>query len=289
MAPKAPVVPVPLTAPRTGLLAVAPTIDDPDLRWVDGFEWAPEGGNLSGVSAVSCLGSTDSRTPGSPAAVASNDPVYVWASEECSTIGYARRDWIGRVQRALLAEQSYRIALELWAGAENTQHSLGNGQLASPTADNVFYSKAPEDGFACMDGLLTARLRNRQGMIHVTPGLLATLWHLNAVYRDGGMWMSPNQNIVVADAGYTGTGPQGEYVTTDQWMYGTDMIRLRLGPVETFPASLDDQQVLAAYVDRQTNDLEVWAGRFIGVEWDQIVHLAGQVTTDMCVDAAPAS
>lgn len=125
-------------------------------------------------------------------------------------------------------------------------------------------------------------------MIHVTAGLLTTLYSLQLVWRDGTQWVTPNGHVVVADAGYTGSGPQGEGGTATQWAYATDMIRFRYGPIDVLPSS-DSAEAIAQVVDRTNNDFTAWAGQFIGTEWDGLCHLATQFTTDLCVDAAPGS
>lgn len=275
----------PQRAPRPGvsssLLAVAPTIDDPELRWLDGITWEPEGCTVADSAVVECLGNTSQLTPDAAGDVEAANPIYLWASDTCSALQYQSRDWIGRATRALDAAESFLLARELWTGTKVQAEGWDNQFLTS--GDSTIYASgfplAVDLAMSAMDGELTTCLRNRQGMIHVRPHMLPYLIAADLVWMSGTTWLSPNGHLIVADAGYTGSQPVGEDApeVTDQWIYGTDMIYTRLGPVQTLPRAVTDEN-LVEVMDRDTNDITVWAGRFATWQWDHCCHIAVQVT-----------
>lgn len=280
----------PLRAPRPGvssaLLVVAPSIDDSTMRWVDGVQWSPEGCGPAGAELIPCAGNSELLTADDNEPVQRAHSVYLWAARECSTLGLLDEsiDYLGRVRRALERDESFLLATQLWGGElldEPTRTLTGTTGEADTlptvvTAGELLAAHA----FAVLDGELTECARNGQGMIHMSPLVLARLVAAQAVWMSGTTWLSPNGHIIVADAGYDGSPPAGTAPEADtQWMYATDMIWTRRGPLETVPKQLATPEDLAQIVDRSTNDFTVWAGRFALWQWDACCHLAAQLDT----------
>ncbi len=270
-------------APRSGLalLVAAPTIDSPDDRWIDSFTWQPEVADGASSSGIVCAG-TAAREPGDQPAAEVFDPWLVWVGERCSTKGWRARDWAGRARRALEAQQSALVAAEFWSGTIGV--SAGNAHLAASTAE-VLSVAAVSSAVALtwLDAALTRRLANRQGMIHARPELVALWMNEQPVRFDGNTVLSPLGHLVVADAGYTGDGPRPTSEgalqaadSTSQWAYATDIPSFRLSAAEVLPASLTEPGI-GQGVDRELNNLTVWAQRIVGIQWDRHAHLACEV------------
>jgi hypothetical protein len=67
-------------------------------------------------------------------------------------------------------------------------------------------------------------------------------------------------------------------------MYGTPMIRVRLGTVEVIPGDLSDARNLAIALDYPVNTIAVYAGRLAGYQWDnECTHLAAEVALPICL------
>ncbi len=274
--------------PAYGLLAAAPTIEDADLRWAGGWEFQPEGCGIGGRDSIACAGNTGVMNPERGPAIISGDPVWIWGGDECSTFGTMDRDWQGRARRQLQVIESYELAQELWDGTVTVADSLDNRYLAGPGADSDTVTNGPSSpvtALACVESALAAALFGAQGMVHVTNQLLTYMVGSQLVTRQGGLWVTPNGHIVVADAGYSGDGPGGGAATTDyQWMYGTPIIQVRLGPVQVIPGSLDTARDLAAAMDRSVNTIVVLAGRIAGFQWSsECAHIAAQVNVGICL------
>lgn len=263
----------PATPPRYSLLVAATAVDDSASRWeIGGITWAPEQCAGGGVAAVDCLGNTAALNVPSNPANAEADPFLVWAGDKCSAIGYQARDYEGRARRLLEATQSARVAAEFWSGDLSAAESLDNTPLADVSADTV--TTAEQDVvkvFGLLEGALADCGDGRRGMIHVTPQVLLHARSQYIVESAGQLWVTPLGTIVVADAGYDGTGPNGEPATATQWAYATSMVQVRLSSIVVTPENF------AEAFDRSVNTVEYRVGRLALVQWDQCCHFAAEV------------
>jgi hypothetical protein len=266
LGPLTPIPAPPNRQPNTGLLSLAerPTVvadDNPgpgqvSARWVGGFGFEPEACDAGQSFEIDCVvygvgesKAIDLATDPNAAAVTYSPVVFVVA-DACSTMT-RERDRRGRVIRHLMSVESEKLAQLLWTG-EVTDTVIGDlplsrMHLADGNATELAAGAAMDfvHGFAVMDQFLTTCLHNVQGMIHMTPYTLARLVERGAVLEVNGRLLSPNGNLLVADAGYTGGGPRptpaqalpaapdmDAAVPPDQWIYGTPMVHVLLGDPE---------------------------------------------------------
>jgi len=270
--------------PLYGLVAAAKVIND-GVTWEDGFKFAPESCGVSGKKALNCFGGFDTPMEGSDNRDAiEGDPFVIWAADQCTTLTRGR-DRQARARRQLEITRSFQIASELWDGELAQDEDLANRFLVD-TASDVLTNGAIDvlDALACVEQGIATYGRGARGMVHMTPQVLVHLRGAQAIDLSGTTWVTPNGNIVVADAGYSGAGPLsgGSPVPAGatQWIYGTSMIALRMSAVETLPASEDDP---VSGVTRATNDLTVYAQQLVAYEWDECVHVAAEVDVPTCL------
>lgn len=282
--------PVPAQPPRYGLLVAAPVTPTPPglpsgQRWQAGVSWNPEQCGVSGRAAIECAGGTIELHPGANAARVDADPFLVWASDQCSPFGFAARDWSGRATRQLEATQSFQIAQELWTGTLSTAEGLDNRALTDSASDTVTNGPASIlDGFACLEQALGQCAQGRRGMIHVTPQVLAHLVTNNTVRVEGAQYLSPLGNIVVADAGYDGSGPGGVAASTSQWAYATGIIAVTLESSATLvPGDIAQAQAMAQALRRTDNTLTVFAQKLAMYQWDECCHIAAELDLPVCL------
>lgn len=272
--------PVPAAAPRVGLIASARTDLSLPARWNNGFSYEPEN-YCSANGVVDPCESSKTVTPGGRDVV-TVDPVVLWAADVCTTLGM--RDRLGRARRRLQACQSKLLAGELWEGTlSQASSNVDNKYLASPAANTVSLdSLAVSDGLACMEDALAACSCSRS-MIHVTNGLMTYLNRENLVTRVGDMFITANDTIVVADNGYTGTGPEGQAAVTGAvWAYGTDIVNVALDEVQVFPGS--DIEAMGRTDGLYDNSLTYRAERLAAAWWDGCCHIAVPFDIDVCSD-----
>lgn len=293
MARREPITPPPATQARYSLLVAAGANGQTagDDRWGRGAVWTPEGCGAGGIAPADC-GVSAERNPPARSGQATADPFYVWAADECDSQGFAARDWQGRARRRLEATQSYQVALEFWAGA-HTRDRAAASVIDSPAPFLADTDQVVDDNLEAAraigvaEALAMACSEGRRIMIHVPIAVLQAAIDSGAGYimRDtGGVLTTAMGNIVVADAGYIGTGPIGPdgSNTPDNstlWIFTSQLVQIRLGAVEMLPASLQDAQGWAEALDRGRNDVTVWAQRLALYQLDPCCRIA--LSTDV--------
>jgi hypothetical protein len=231
-------------------------------RWANGLQWLPElirdGTTAFGARELLC--STASISPTIKPEIEEADPFMVYAYDVCSKFEDAGdpRDRDGRARRLLEATQSASIAAELWSGVITQAQSLQNTWLAK-TGVTLATSSAltPQKALARLDKAIAVNMSNGRGMIHCTVEVLDRLVDLNAVRREGTLWLTGFDNIVVADAGYT--GDRSGQSAAEEWMIATTLVEIRVGPILT--TSADVNYDADGIFDRTLNDVVVWAQR----------------------------
>jgi hypothetical protein len=270
----------PAQPPRYSLLIAAEVQDGspnaPGEEWAEGTQFRPEacGPGAGGRHPVVC-NLNDAREPGDLPAVVESDPFYVWAADRCSTLGSVGRDFAARARRQLLATRSAEVAAEVWGG------SLGLAQRSLADLASDVVTDGPSSlvtVFANLEAALAACYRGRRGMVHVTPQVLVHAIAAQVILPAGNQWVTATGHLVVADAGYDGSGPDGSPADSDgQWAYATSWMRFRTGPVETVPNTGAAAADLAQSLSLRVNDLAVYAQQLAMWEWDYCCHVAAEV------------
>lgn len=266
---------VPASPPTTGLVASADRPPDDDTRWESGISWIPErcGSPYQLVpwcSADDPASYTEPRVSG-----AYYRPVGVRFADECTTLG-GELD-TERLRRIAEATTPFVIARELWDGTLSQTDSyvvrgdtLTNRYLASSDADTVGSSAvALLAALAALEQAAMEASRGQQVMLHLPVLLTGSLGEY--VRRVGTRLLTRQDNVVVVDAGYPGTGPAGEEVETTAWAYATTPVQVRWSPLQV-------QSAPAQTVDRAVNTVTAWAERVFTAYWDPCVHLATEIT-----------
>jgi hypothetical protein len=273
---------IPRQPPAYSLVIAAPDYDEASIGddWVAGVAWSPEGCGGGGRLATTCVGDTTAMSATSRSGATTITPFLVYAADECSATGFQAADYIGRAGRLLANTQSFQIAEELWDGSLAGQ--LGNTALASTGADVLSAGAVTVlEGIGLIEAGIAHYGHGVRGMIHVTPQVLHHAHADGGLERAGGAWVTAMGNIVVADAGYSGNGVDGQHKAgATQWIYGTEVIPILMGPVGYLPVedlATDPAGFMAGALDRATNTVRVYANRFAGWLWDECIHVAAEV------------
>lgn len=229
-APRAAIAPPMAMPPRVGLLPTIAAIQ-PDTgagsaesgadRWGAGFAYNPENCGLVGTADPCNPGAWE--VPDNLDEV-QGDPFEVWAGDKCSP--FQPREYQARARRQLRAAASYQIARELWRGDLGATAGWANRPLADPASDVL--TDGPTsivDALACLEQAMGNCLHGGRGMIHVTRQQAIFMVSHQLVRREGQLLLTPLDTFVVADAGYDGTGPNGEAPAEGSvWCYGTSIV-----------------------------------------------------------------
>lgn len=278
------VTPPAIQPPRVSLLASAEEVND-GARWTAGVTFEPYGcGHNGGVLPVCVTEDSeyDDKNFESEHRVIEVEPFVAWYGDSCSTATFLSRDFADRASRAFLAAESALIARELWAGDIAASEGFPNPYLGDGNATTVALGYGPSMSLTLLQQALADLLPGR-GMIHATRDL-ASLWYESGIIRrEGTLLLDAFDNIVVADAGYPGSGPDGENRTlTTSYAYGTDVVQVRRdGQVRLLPGVED----YAAAMNRDTNLIEWRAERIVMAYWPGCAQVV--VGVDHCAVDCP--
>lgn len=255
-----------------------------EMRWANGISWSPEScADAVAFDPCAALGTTtgmsDSDNP--RPAVRNYTPFSLDVHDRCSTYGWQRNDYEARARRMMAARESKGVAKEFWVGAASptNSHLASTGPNAGPdTVTTVGTALSPRNGLAAIAQAL-GDANGGAGMIHMRLRLLQYLFSINALRYESGKFYTATGAQVVGDAGYPGTGPNGQAVANasgaiTEWIFGTDLVEIHRGPVDVFAKTLSYQSVKLT-----TNDEIVRAQRLYAPLWNGCALLAASITT----------
>lgn len=252
-----------LTPPRISLLTAADLVVMTEERWNAGFDLIEEGCEDVKVFAVCPPENATPKTVDGGGANQTFEPYVLYATDACSTFGSQRRAFYDRAQRKLLTGEAAALEEILWTGSFDGTSLPGNPNLAGDSSTIASPVTAAKDAFAVLEQHI-AECSATQGMIHVRPQVLVALLEARAIRREGNVYLSPLDNLVVGGRGYPGTGPAGQAVGATEWMYGhPGIVQVRRGPVIRL-----GEESLANSVNRLTNDRLVVVERAAHVALD---------------------
>lgn len=264
--------------PRYGIDAAAatPPTGEGD-RWLGGIRYEPAACFDPGRTPL------DLCDPGSKDASANADqvdyrPFAIYGIDECSAVDRGRnREALAR--QNLEGTRSFQIARELWAGALADAKSYPNRWFTDGTADTVSSSAmTPAEALGCLEDALGDCLGGARGMIHATRKTVTAWAEANLVQISGpGIITTIFDTIVVPDAGYPGTGPDGEPVVDGSvWAYGTSLVTVRRSPVQVLGANEAERMT------RSVNTITTIVEQVVAATWDGCCLLAVELDLPIC-------
>lgn len=262
----------PLLPPRVSLLTSADVVDNDTPRWEGGHAYFPETCDLASIDTI-CPSPDQYGTVTGTEAQIEVDPFFVYSIDKSSAFNRITRDFHGRAQRNILASEAYLIEQEFMS---NTL-GLPNPYILDPAIiKSVVTSSAaaPWHALAHVEQAAATALVGERILIHMRPQILITLAAANLVRREGNVWLTPMDSIVVPGRGYPGTGPAGQpAIEGSEWIYATGRVQIRRGPIEFLPEQLEKtpdnpQGIPQSAVNRQTNDITVAAQRVVSVSFN---------------------
>lgn len=282
-----PVDPPRIQPPRVSLLASAEEVND-GTRWTAGLTFEPYGcGYNGGISAVCSSAETSTlyreKSFDSEHRVIEVEPWVAWYGDSCSTATFRSRNFVDRATTAFLAAESALIASELWSGDIANAEGYPNPYFGDGNADVVSGAYPAALALSRLQWELAQSLTGR-GMIHATRDVATAWYEAGGIRREGALLLDVYDNIIVADSGYPGTGPNGEARTdTTAWAFATDLVQVRRdGQVRLLPGDGD----YAAAMDRDTNLIEWRAERIVAAYWSVCAQVAVEV--DLCAVECPS-
>lgn len=264
-------------APPHSLIRAAVTNRDAD-EWERGLHYVPE--TCGGYRALSdCTAEElDRGAEGGVADAVIYRPWDLQVQDPCaSSFGYDEEAVTARLQRAADAVESYAIARELWTGDLSQQEATALGGDAEPnlhlTLSPTVVSAQPVSPKRALGLLQEAAgdaFHGQQVYLHVARAAEPFLPDLTKV---GNLLYTRLDNVVVADAGYPGTPPQGTAPADGvSWVYATGPVVVRHSPL------LMDDRALASVIDTRTNTVRRTASKRVAATFDTCAYFAVPIT-----------
>jgi hypothetical protein len=241
--------------------------------WMSGFAWASD--LCPATQGFNPCAELTEPPPDGSTGLVYVVPVGYRVGFECTTLSGRFDDERARRQAERVA--SYVAARELWTGDLSKQdpYDLPNGGLAdqvNPHLEQVEVANrlaaAPDAmaGIAELEAAVGDATLGGPVFIHGNPALISPI--ADRLERVGNELRTKTGAIVIPDAGYPGTGPDG---TGSGWLYATGPVAVRLGEITSELAP-------ATTTDRRTNRRRVIAERMFAVAFDPCALFAVQVT-----------
>lgn len=181
------------------------------------------------------------------------------------TWGFLRQDYPAVPARLLEDATEFSVEREFWTGsALSTNPHLA---MSSATLVNTGTALGTKRALAALEQEALEHTLGQRVMIHASAEVV-TMWMGDGTLADdGGTIVTKSKgNVVVAGAGYPGTGPSGDTHETPEdghsWAYATGMVDVRLTDVVVSPDKL------AMALAPGTNEVTYRASRFAAVSFD---------------------
>lgn len=264
-------VPAPtLAPPRVGLLASAEIITDPNLRWEGGYFYVPPlaTGWSSNFPLEFCESNWGAISTCEPTTV---QPFLSVVGEKTSTFNKSSKDLYSRTRETLLANEAWVVEYMFINGG-----GIDMPHLMNPT--NIFDGatagfESAIDAFAKIDQSANGGYTGERWMIFVGARTLAHLLRHQVVRRDGNIYRSPYDTIVVPMLSSLPTPPsEAAPSATEEYMYATSMVQIRRSELIVLPEPVAPTEgnpfgYPASAIDRSTNLITVSTQRIYGISF----------------------
>lgn len=263
----------PITPFPTGLLRSAAITGHDDIHFGSALEWPPE--NCTNATVLDPCSAALLPTATNRPAKIRFDAFAVHTYDVCSAFGWQTAEYEARARRAIAARESKAVEAEWWTGTlfSTNPHLAKAAGANGPNATTLAGGAAQSLRISL--AFLVQELADRNGgagMIHCRP-FLAQMWYgLQLLRVDGaGKLWTVTGNQVVPGAGYPGTGPAAEVVTTtSEWAFATDEVAVhRSSDVAVFGAGANAESIY-----KDTNTVLNRAERLYALTFNGCVNVA---------------
>lgn len=211
----APVEPIPADRPTHGTLVAAAITPQDGVRWQDGVSWRPER-CPQGRTFDPCGSEFEDPPAGDgDGGLAFHRPTAFRVEDHCSTRSGRGPEGQARVRRQAESATSFFVARELETGSQTLLNPYGtpfgvtqsNAYLASPAAEVITGTWDPIVGLGVLEEVARAAALGLQVFIHMPIRVAEIISNQGGLIAEGPLLRTHTGARVVADAGYSGRGP----------------------------------------------------------------------------------
>jgi hypothetical protein len=254
-----------------GLLSSIEPIYLDDKHWQAGIEWESD-----------CSIEVNSTLPPCPAPVAAKaedggllfchaDPFTVYGNYKCSTGGRPAGDSRAISAHRLDRNKERGVEQIFWTGMSSVGPINPSLQGGNESCMVLPVDLTPINGSLDIIGAIAALESNIAdcipgglGVIHVNYGVLPYLVHnLLARKENDGNFYTPSGQLVIAGAGYPGSGPGNVPASPGEtWVFATGPIAVYASDIFFTPSDISQA------IDRSLNNISFYAEQTYSVIWE---------------------
>lgn len=262
--------------PRSSLLTAAEVITDSTVRWEGGYVTVPPMNSYFGTYVLSVCGDyTNLASPrNSDCEPILTDPFVIYSSEATSSFNRQKKDLYQSTLDNLLAIEPYYVESEFLFNSlgSNSPYLFNPANNFMPATTSSAGPFSVADGIGFMDfGIQNTVIEAMRPMIIVSRRMMAHLTKNLVVRREGNLWLSPSDHVVVPVAAFNGLGPNGQAPTlTTEYIYAVTGVQIRRSEIVVIPERVDPTDgnpfgYPASAVDRSNNNIAVTTQRLYGI------------------------
>lgn len=251
------------------LTAVEPVfLDDP--HWQAGLEWESDCSVAAAATLPPCPTPVAAKATDGGLIFCSANPFTVYGSYKCSTGGRPVSEAMTIAANRLSRNKERSVEQIFWTGitpvgASNPSLQAGNESCEIEPIDLTPVTGAldPVGAIAILESNIVDCIPGGLGVIHLNFGVLPYMAAHRLLYERDGKYYTPSGQLIVAGAGYPGSGPGNiPAVAGESWIFAT-------GPVAVFASDVFfTPSDVGQAIDRSLNNVTYYAEQTFSVIWE---------------------
>lgn len=251
------------------LTSIEPShISDP--HWQAGFSWESDCSVETSSTLLPCPEALGSKATDGGLVFCRAKPFTVYGSYKCSTGGRPVSEAKEIATNRLLRNKESGVERIFWTGVTPVGNIDPSLQGGNSTCDLVPVDLTPVSGavspiaaIAALESNMVDCIPGGVGVFHVNLGFLPYLAANFLLNEKDGKFYSPSGQLIVAGAGYPGTGPGNIPVPPGEtWIFATGLMAVYESDVFYNPTDVSQA------IDRRINDITFWAEQTFSVIWE---------------------
>lgn len=253
-----------------GLLTSVKPVSLSDPHWQSGLEWESDCVARGFSTVLSCDVPPFQKDPDGGLVHCSATPFTVTGSYKCSTGGRSAADPLKIAKNRLKNNKERDVEYIFWTGNSSVGPISPSLQGGNETCDSGPIDITPVSGplnpvaaIAALESNIAECVPGGVGVIHVNFGVLSYLTNNYLAVERNGKFYTPTGQLIVAGAGYPGSGPGNVPASPGQtWVFATGPVAVYNGDEFYTPSTFDQA------VDRIINNVTFFAEQTYAVIWE---------------------
>lgn len=253
-----------------GLLTSLEPIQVSDPHWQSGFEWESDCSVETSGTLPPCPEPVASKATDGGLVFCTAEPFTVYGSYKCSTGGRSVSEAMEIAANRLRRNKESGVESIFWTGNTSVGTISPSLQGGNPSCDIFPIDLTPSSGavtpvtaIATIESNMVECIPGGVGVFHVNLGFLEFL-HSNLLAKESkGKFYTPAGQLIIAGAGYPGTGPGNIPVDPGEtWVFATGLMAVYSSDIFYTPSDIGQA------IDRRINDITFYAEQTFSVIWE---------------------